>query len=107
MQGTFRQVLRLIEDGHVRISAHGYDELVADGIFATDVLNTVADGTVVEEYPDYPKGPCVLVLQRDGHGKPIHALWGIPRDKASPAVLVTAYRPDPERWSCDFLRRRR
>ncbi|MFH1117864.1 MAG: DUF4258 domain-containing protein [Pseudomonadota bacterium] len=107
MQGTFRQVLRLIEHGHVNISDHGYDELGADGIFATDVLNTVADAIVVEDYPDYPKGPCVLVLQRDGQGKPVHVLWGIPRDKVSPAVLVTAYRPDPKRWSRDFLRRQR
>lgn len=26
--------------------------------------------------------------------------------KNSPAVLVTAYRPDPERWTEDFQRRR-
>jgi len=26
---------------------------------------------------------------------------------ASPAVLVTAYRPDPGKWSTDFLRRKR
>jgi len=24
----------------------------------------------------------------------------------SPAVLITAYRPDPERWSDDFMRRK-
>ena len=35
------------------------------------------------------------------------AVWGIPKESASPAVLVTAYRPDPERWSGDFNRRNR
>jgi hypothetical protein len=48
----------------------------------------------------------VLVLQHDRSGKAIHAVWGIPRGKDLPAVLVTAYRPDPERWSDDFLRRK-
>lgn len=69
-------------------------------------MNDINNALVVEDYPEYPKGPCVLVLQKDGDGKPLHVVWGIPKDQASPAVLVTAYRPDPARWTDDFLRRR-
>ena len=93
--------------GEVRISDHGYDELAADGILARDVLASVNDGTVVEDYPDYGKGPCVLILQKDRRGEPMHVVWGIPKGKDSPAVLITAYRPDPERWEADSLRRRK
>ena len=38
----------------------------------------------------------MLVLQHDGQGQSIHVVWGIARSTTSPAVVVTAYRPDPD-----------
>jgi hypothetical protein len=103
---TLRTVAVLVQRGEVLISAHGYDELAEDGILAGEAIDGVTDAVAVEDYPDYSKGPCTLVLQRDRGGRPIHVVWGIPRGQASPAVLVTAYRPDPALWTDDFLRRR-
>ena len=89
------------------ISDHGYDELAADGLLVSDIVSTVNDSRMIEEYSDYAKGPCILVLQKDRNGKPVHAVWGIPKGKTSPAVLVTAYSPDPDRWENDFIRRKK
>ncbi len=35
-----------------------------------------------------------------------NTVWGIPKGHDKPAVLVTAYSPDPEKWDEEFLRRR-
>jgi hypothetical protein len=102
---TFDLIQELILRRQVRISAHGYDELAEDDILVQDAVDGAGTAEIVEEYPDFHRGPAVLVLEKDRHGQPIHVVWGIPKGAASPAVLVTAYRPDPGRWSADFLER--
>jgi len=103
----WRQVAALITAGDVRISEHGYDALADDGLAVDELLLGAGSAVVVEEYPDYPKGAAVLVLQRDVDGSPVHAVWGVPRGYNRPAVLVTAYRPDPNLWDETFTRRLR
>ena len=107
MSNTLKQIVDLVGRGDVRISDHGYDELADDEIFVRDIVGGVPKAKLVEDYPDYPKGPCVLVLETDRDGKPVHAVWGIPKGESGPAVLVTAYRPDPDRWTEDSMRRKR
>ena len=107
MSTTLRQIVNLVGGGQVRVSDHGYDQLAADGIFAGDLVGGIGGAKLLEDYPDYAKGPCVLLLQRDRDGNPVHAVWGIPKGESGPAVLVTAYRPDPDRWTDGFTRRKK
>ena len=106
MSETLIKIQSLIQRGIFRVSEHGYNELSNDGLLAGEVLAGIDNAVVIEDYPSYTKGPCVLVLQKDAGGLPIHVVWGIPAGKSEPAVLVTAYRPDPVRWDARFLRRR-
>ena len=106
MNEFVEKVRALVNAGDMRISEHGYDELAEDSLTAREVVGGIMDAAFVEEYPSYPKGPCALLLQKDKSGSPIHVVWGIPKGHDRPAVLITAYRPDPERWDESFMRRR-
>ena len=106
MSKPLKVIKDLVSNQNVRISSHGYDELAADGILVREIISSIAEAQLVEDYPNYPKGPCILVLQKNRDGNPFHVVWGIPKGTSSPAVLVTAYRPDPIQWTSDFMRRK-
>jgi len=105
MSDALQLILKLVQNGEIRISEHGYDELANDGLNVREVIAGIGNAVVIENYPNYHKGPSVLALQRDQTGAVIHVVLGIPKGHAMPAVLVTAYRPDPVRWTKDFMRR--
>lgn len=65
MSQTLESIRSLVARGEIRISEHGYDELAADGIAVREAVEGVPEALVVEDYPDYYKGACVLVLQHD------------------------------------------
>lgn len=105
MTERLETIRALIASGEVRISEHGYDELADDRLTVEEALAGVHEATMVETYPENPRSPSLLLLQKDREGFPIHVVWGIPRGYNSPVVLVTAYRPDPERWDENFTKR--
>lgn len=70
MSKTFERILKLIRQGSVVISGLGYEEVSEDDIIVEDILDSALGGIVIEDYPEYSKGPCVLVLQRGNRADP-------------------------------------
>ena len=106
MSETLRRVQTLILSGDVRVSEHGYEELGKDAILIEDAVAGITSAVLVENYPERFRGPSILTLQQDANGRPIHVVWAIPAAERRPAVLVTAYRPDPRLWDSEFRRRK-
>ncbi len=102
---TFDTIKELVLNKNILISSHGYDELAEDGLFVSDALDSISEAIVIEDYPNAFKGASVLLLQKDRNGNSIHTVWGIPKYKTEPAVLITAYIPSPLKWDKTFTRR--
>ena len=102
MSNSLEQVRGLVARGEVRVSLHGYEELATDGITVRDAVDGLAAAVLVQDYPDHPRGPCLLVLEKDGGGRPIHVVWGIQAGQVTPAVLITAYKTRPREVGRDM-----
>lgn len=72
-------------------------------IHPSDIIHCVEAGQIIENYPDDYPYPSCLVLGETVSRKPLHAVIGIGRGMA---WLITAYIPDPEKWSDDFTTRK-
>ena len=105
MSETLRRIQTLVLANDFHVSEHGFAELHRDDILVADAVAGIATAVAVEDYPARDRGPSVLTLQQDRLGRPIHIVWGLPANARRPAVIVTAYRPDPKLWDSDFRRR--
>ena len=81
MSDLLANIQRLILRGQVNISDHGYDEIAEDGLFVRGLVSSAKKAIIVEEYPDYTKGPCILVFQEDREGQPVHVVWGFQKER--------------------------
>ena len=106
VNATFKHVCQLIKSRQIRVSAHGYAQFAKRGILASDITTGALQGEAIEDYPEAHYGPSVLILQTDPKGKPVHVVWGIEKGTTGPAVIVTAYYPNPAEWTADFRSRK-
>ena len=74
------------------------DRMISPG----EVEQVVLEGVLVEEYPMDPRGPSCLLL---GFGEGTRAVHVVCAPKEDYLAIITAYLPDPEQWTPDFMRR--
>ncbi|MBI4490356.1 MAG: DUF4258 domain-containing protein [Deltaproteobacteria bacterium] len=71
-------------------------------ITTSEVEIVVSTGELIEDYPEDVRGHSCLLLGLGEEDRPIHVLCS-PKDDY--LAIITAYLPDPARWSPDFKRR--
>lgn len=72
-------------------------------IDVADVRAVVAQGEVIQAYPDDKPYPSRLLLGRIG-SRPLHVVVAEDRERGI-LIVVTAYEPDPVQWDSGFKRK--
>jgi len=97
-------IIEAINAHRIRITDHADEEAESDQLTFDEIYFTVANGEVIEDYPDDRPYPSCLIYGNTFGGDPVHSVWAFNNENKW-AVLITAYRPDPNRW-IDFRNRR-
>ena len=98
-------IVEAIRRGRVRITDHADEETQADELSFDEVLYSVVQGEIIEDYPTDRPYPSCLVFGETFRREPVHSVWAFNPENRW-AVLITVYRPDPQRW-VDWRTRRR
>lgn len=98
------KIIEAVRGGRIRITDHADEEAFADHLMYDEIYYSVMSGEVIEEYPHDRPYPSCLVFGRNFAGEPIHSVWAY-NPESQWAVLITVYRPDPDRWVDDKVRR--
>jgi len=99
-----RHIWEAIREGRVRITDHADEESQNDNLSFDEVYFSTLHGEIIKTYPEDKPYPSCLVFGQSFAGIPIHSVWAY-NEASQWAVLITVYRPDPNRW-IDWRRRK-
>lgn len=89
---------RASELGQITVSQHAAKRMIERGIKIAQVRKAISTGEIIEDYPEAFPSPCSLIS-----GDGLHVVAALNGDSL---CIITAYRPDPERWEADLKTRR-
>lgn len=101
-----QDLIEAIRHNRMRITDHADEEAGSDELSFDEIFFSVLQGEVIEDYPDDKPYPSCLIYGDSFKGDPIHSVWAF-NEETKWAVLITVYRPDPERWVDWRTRRKR
>lgn len=97
------EIQEKINNGHIKWRNHATRRLLERQLKRSNVLQSIVNGEIIEEYQkDSPFASC-LILGYDENKMPIHTVCSIGEGFL---WIITVYRPDPSKWESDFKTRK-
>lgn len=100
----FEKIKGFIRKGDYIFSDHADEERTQDQLDVEDVEHAIFFGKVIEERLDDPRGESRLIAGKTLSQELIHIIVGFRFDKP---LIVTVYKPSPEKWIRGKIRRRK
>ena len=85
-------------------SKHAVDQSIIRQIRLYEIVEAIANGQIIEDYPNDKYAPSCLICGITQIGRTIHIQSSYP---SRPLVkIITVYKPDPNKWNNNFTVRR-
>ena len=98
------EIRRKVAENQFEFSKHAVDQSILRQIRVEEIKEAVANGQVIEYYPDDKYGASCLIFGWTQTQRPIHIQCSYP---SRPLIkIITLYQPNPKRWNNDFTQRR-
>lgn len=95
-------IKKAIAEGRYRYTIHGAKQRIARRIRRYEIEESIADGEIIEDYPEHHYGSACLLLGKTAKGKSLHILCSLQKI----VDVITVYKPDLIEWKEDLKTRR-
>ena len=99
------EIRRKFAEEQFEFSKHAVDQSILRQILVQEIREAIANGQVIEDYPEDKYGPSCLIAGSTQAQRPIHVQCSYPA--RSLVKVITVYEPNPQRWNQGFTQRRR
>ena len=79
----------------IRVTQHAQEEMDEEEITLDEVLEAIAGGQILEDYPEHRRGACCLLY---GHTQKERSLHIVCTTAQPLLILITVYEPLPPKW---------
>ena len=88
--------------GNLRVTLHAQQEMTEEQMSLDDVLEAIAQGVVLEDYPQHRRGACCLIYGPTRAGRAVHVVCTSDRPTL---IIITVYEPKLPKWLTPTQRR--
>lgn len=103
LKAVLEQIRAQADVENIRVTQHAQQEMAEEDITVDEVLEAIATGQVLENYPKHRRGACCLLNGVTKEGRPLHIVCTTARPVL---IIITVYEPKPPKWTTPTQRRR-
>lgn len=104
MEALITEIRRKFAEDQFEFSKHAVDQSILRQIRLQEIRAVIANGQIIENYPQDKYGPSCLILGLTEASRPIHIQCSYPTQ--SLIKIITMYEPDLNKWNENFTQRR-
>jgi hypothetical protein len=102
LKAALEQIRAQADIENIRITQHAQQEMAEEDIALDEVLEAIATGQILENYPEHRRGACCLLNGVTKKGRPLHIVCTTVRPVL---IIITVYEAKPPKWTTPTQRR--